>query len=81
MQLIAWAFYSVLIVTYVASAGFVLFHIFRYSLCRTNALFGASFFFIVFLLLFLINISLFSALPLNELIGGGNLSFPKSNGF
>ncbi len=81
MQLIAWAFYSVLIVTYVASAGFVLFHIFRYSLCRTNALFGASFFFIVFLLLFLINISLFSALPLDELIGGGNLSFPKSNGF
>ena len=81
MQLIAWVFYSVLIITYVASAGFVLFHIFRYSLCRTNALFGASFFFVVFLLLFLINISLFSALPLKELLGNKNFGFPQSNGF
>ncbi len=81
MQLIAWAFYSVLIITYVASAGFVLFHIFRYSLCRTNALFGASFFFVIFVLLFLINISLFSALPLDKLVGGGGFGLPQSNGF
>lgn len=81
MQLIVWAFYSVLVVTYVASAGFIVFHIFRYSLCRTNAIFGASFFLTIFTLLFLINISLFSALPLDTLIGGGSINFSRTNGF
>jgi hypothetical protein len=80
MQLIAWAFYSVLIVTYLASAGFIVFHILRYSLCRTNALFGVSFFLIVFGLFFLINLSLFSSLPLDTLLGG-SMVFPQSSGF
>lgn len=80
MQLIAWALYSVLIITYFASAGFIVFHILRYSLCRTNAIFGASLFLAVFVLLFLINLSLFSNLPLKELMGGGML-LPQSGGF
>lgn len=80
MQLIAWAFYSVLIITYLASAGFIVFHILRYSLCRTNAIFGVSFFLAIFTILFLINLSLFSNLPLDELIGS-KISFPRSNGF
>lgn len=80
MQLIAWALYSVLIITYLASAGFIVFHILRYSLCRTNAIFGVSFFLAVFILLFLINLSLFSNLPLDKLIGNG-IPFPRSSGF
>lgn len=80
MQLIAWVLYSVLIITYLASAGFIVFHILRYSLCRTNAIFGVSFFLAVFTLLFLINISLFSVLPLDTLIGGG-VTFSRSSGF
>jgi hypothetical protein len=80
MQFIAWAFYSVLIITYLASAGFIVFHILRYSLCRTNAIFGVSFFLVVFILLFFINISLFSSLPLEALLGG-SASFSRSSGF
>lgn len=80
MQLIAWALYSVLIVTYLASAGFIVFHILRYSLCRTNAIFGAAFFLSVFSLLFIINISLFFDLPLDTLIGKG-MPFSRSSGF
>lgn len=81
MQFIAWAFYSVLVITYLASASFIVFHIYRYSLSRTNAISGVALFLAIFILLFLINISLFSALPLDRLLGGGNLYFPHSNGF
>ncbi len=80
MRLITWAFYSVLVVTYLASAGFIVFHILRYSLCRTNAIFGASFFLVVFILLFFMNISLFSNLPFDALIGD-KLIFPRPGSF
>lgn len=80
MQLIAWVFYTILVLTYLSSAGFITFHILRYSLCRSNAIAGASLFLVVFGILFLTNVTLFSALPLDTLFD--NTSFiPHTNGF
>ena len=80
MQLIAWAFYLVLVVTYLASAGFIVFHILRYSLCRSNAITGTALFLFVFTVLFVTNVVLFSAIPLDTLLQGTS-PFPQSSGF
>ena len=80
MQTIAWAFYGVLTVIYLALAGFIVFHILRYSLNRSNAIAGASLFIIVFGILFIANFTLFSVLPLDTLFNSSSL-LPRANGF
>ncbi len=79
MELIAWIFYGILALTCVVSAGFIIFHIFRYSLRRSNGIVGASLFILVFTLLFLSNILLFANIPFEAFPGSSLL--PSSNGF
>ena len=79
MELIAWIFYGILAFTCIVSAGFIIFHIFRYSLRRSNGIVGASLFILVFSLLFLSNILLFSSIPFETITN--NPLLPSSNGF
>lgn len=79
MELIAWIFYGILAFTCIVSAGFIVFHIFRYSLRRSSGIVGASLFMLVFSLLFLSNILLFSNIPFETLSSGFILS--PGNGF
>lgn len=79
MELIAWIFYGILTFTCVVSAGFIIFHIFRYSLRRSNGIVGASLFILVFSLLFLSNILLFSNIPFETLTN--NPLLPSNSGF
>lgn len=80
MQLIALIFYGILALVCLLSAGFIVFHILRYSLCRSNAIVGASLFIFVFSLLFLSNILLFTAIPFDTLSGDLPI-IPSSNQF
>ena len=79
MELIAWIFYGILAFTCIVSAAFIIFHIFRYSLRRSNGIVGASLFILVFSLLFLSNILLFSSIPFETITN--NPLLPSSNGF
>lgn len=79
MQLIAGIFYTILALTCLVSAGFIVFHILRYSLRRSSAVVGAALFLLVFSLLFLSNLLLFSNIPFDTF--SGNSFIPVSNGF
>ena len=79
MDFIAWIFYGILAFTCIVSAGFIIFHILRYSLRRSNGIVGASLFILVFGLLFLSNILLFSNIPFETFTSSPLL--PSSNGF
>ncbi|MDP3957311.1 MAG: hypothetical protein Q8Q10_02310 [bacterium] len=60
--------YALLFFSYVIMALFIVFHIFRYSLKRSTANFGATLFLIVFLILIFTNAILFFSLPLGALL-------------
>lgn len=79
MELIAWIFYGILAFTCIVSAGFIVFHIFRYSLRRSNGIVGTALFLLVFILLFFSNILLFSSIPFETLTSGQLI--PSGNGF
>lgn len=79
MEIIAWIFYGILALTCLVSAVFIVFHIFRYSLRRSNGIVGASLFILVFGLLFLSNILLFANIPFAAFPGSS--FFPSTNGF
>lgn len=67
-QLIFGLLYTLLFFSYVVAALFIVFHIFRYSLKRGSALFGATLFLVVFLILVFTNALIFFSLPLNALL-------------
>lgn len=67
MQSIFGILYLLLFFSYLAMALFIVFHIFRYSLRRHLALFGATLFIVVFLVLLTTNALIFLSLPLGTL--------------
>jgi predicted RND superfamily exporter protein len=79
MQFIAWIFYGILALACLVSAGFIVFHILRYSLRRSNGIVGAALFILVFSLLFMSNFLLFSGIPFNDF--SGNSFLPSTSGF
>lgn len=68
MQLIFGLLYTVLFVSFVVTALFIVFHLVRYSLNRTVSIFGTFFFIAVFSVLLLSNAILFFSLPLDSLL-------------
>lgn len=68
VQLIFKLLYTLLFFSYVVVALFIVFHIFRYSLKRGTAVFGATLFLIVFFILLFTNALIFFSLPLDTLI-------------
>ncbi|MDO8565770.1 MAG: hypothetical protein Q7S04_01110 [Candidatus Moranbacteria bacterium] len=60
--------YTLLFFSYVIVALFIVFHIFRYSLKRDTALFGATLFLVVFFILIFTNAILFFSLPFDALL-------------
>lgn len=81
MQLIAWIFYSVLTCACLISAGFIVFHIARYSLRRSNAMIGIVLFLFVFSLLLLSNILLFAGIPFESLASTSSFFPAPATGF
>ncbi|OIQ02559.1 MAG: hypothetical protein COZ27_01185 [Candidatus Moranbacteria bacterium CG_4_10_14_3_um_filter_41_65] len=61
------ALYLLIFFCYIAVALFILFHIFRYSLKRSTAIFSASLFSLVFIVLMVTNFILFTRLPFSEI--------------
>lgn len=68
VQLIFGLLYTLLFFSYVTAALFIVFHIFRYSLKRSSALFGATLFLVVFFILIFTNALIFFSLPLTTLL-------------
>lgn len=68
MQSIFGLLYVVLFFSYIAAALFIVFHLLRYSLKRSSALFGVTLFLLVFFVLVSTNILIFYSLPLDELL-------------
>lgn len=68
IQLIFQIIYAIVFFSYVVLAIFIVFHIFRYSLERSLALFGVTFFLVIFSILVFINATLFFSLPLDTLL-------------
>lgn len=68
VQSIFGLLYTLLFFSYVVVALFIVFHIFRYSLKRSTALFGVTLFLVVFLILLFTNALIFFSLPLNTLL-------------
>jgi hypothetical protein len=60
--------YPLFFLSYVLVAMFIVFHILRYSLKRSAALFGVTLFLTVFLVLLVTNILIFVSLPLGTLL-------------
>lgn len=81
MQSIASGFYLLLILIALVAAGFIIFHILRYSLRRSSAIVGVSLFTSVFFLLLLSNILLFANIPFDTLFESSFTSPPLSHGF
>ena len=67
-QLIFGLLYALLFFSYVVVALFIVFHIYRYSLKKSSALFGATLFLVVFFVLIFTNALIFFSLPLNTLL-------------
>lgn len=67
MPAIFGVIYLLLFFSYILIALFVIYHIFRYSLKRGSAFFGATLFSSVFLVLLITNTLLFLSLPFDEL--------------
>ena len=67
-QLIFGLLYALLFFSYVVVALFIVYHIFRYSIKRNSALFGAMLFLVVFFVLIFTNALIFFSLPLNTLL-------------
>lgn len=63
-----YIFYLIIFFCYLVSALFIVFHISRYSLKKSNGTFGVILFLVVFVILLLTNISLFLNLPLTDMI-------------
>jgi FtsH-binding integral membrane protein len=68
MQPIFGLLYTVLFFSYIATALFVVFHIVRYSLKRSTAVFGVTLFLVVFGVLIFSNALIFFSLPFNEML-------------
>ena len=68
MQLIFGLLYTILFLSYVMTALFVVFHLLRYSLNRKMAVLSTVFFLTVFIILLLSNSLLFFSLPLDSLL-------------
>ncbi|MBP9727952.1 MAG: hypothetical protein KBD27_01095 [Candidatus Moranbacteria bacterium] len=68
MQLIFGILYTILFLSYVMTALFVVFHLLRYSLNRRMAVLSTLFFVGIFLILLLSNSILFFSLPLESLL-------------
>lgn len=60
--------YLLLFFSYILVAIFIVYHIFRYSLKRSAALFGVTLFSVVFATLLFTNTLLFLSLPLDTLL-------------
>ncbi|OGI15613.1 MAG: hypothetical protein A3E38_01610 [Candidatus Moranbacteria bacterium RIFCSPHIGHO2_12_FULL_54_9] len=67
MQSIFGLLYTVLLFSYVIAALFIVFHIVRYSLKRSAALFGVTLFAVVFFVLLFTNAVIFFSLPIDTL--------------
>lgn len=67
MRLILGLLYTVLFLSYVATALFIVFHLLRYSLNRKVSVLGTALFVAVFVILLLSNSLLFFSLPLENL--------------
>lgn len=68
LQPIFGLIYTLFFFCYVVIALFIVFHIFRYSLKRNTALFGAILFISVFLVILFTNAIDFFSLPFNTLL-------------
>lgn len=68
MRFIFGSLYTILFLSYVMTALFIVFHLLRYSLDRKMAIFSTLFFVTVFTILLLSNGILFFSLPLESLL-------------
>lgn len=68
MQLIFGILYTILFLSYVMTALFIVFHLLRYALNRKMALLSTVFFLTVFTILLFSNSLLFFSLPLDSLL-------------
>lgn len=68
MRFIFGSLYTILFLSYVMTALFVVFHLMRYSLDRKMAVFSTLFFVTVFTILLLSNGILFFSLPFESLL-------------
>lgn len=68
MRSIFGLLYITLFFSYIATALFIVFHVVRYSLKRSTALFGVMFFLVVFSILAFTNAVIFLSLPIDELL-------------
>jgi hypothetical protein len=60
--------YLLLFFSYITAALFIVFHIARYSLKRSAALFGLTLFLVVFFVLIFANAMIFFSLPIDTLL-------------
>ncbi len=68
MRLIFGLLYTVLFLSYVTTAFFIVFHLLRYSIDRKAAVFSTIFFLTVFTILLFTNAVLFFSLPLEDIL-------------
>jgi hypothetical protein len=77
LQLLFTGFYGVLLLIILVLVGFVAFHLFRYSLSRTHALFSTLFFIFTTGVLVCINMIIFSQIPWSKLESGSMDTVPS----
>ena len=68
MRLIFGILYTILFLSFVMTALFVVFHLMRYSLDRKMAILSTTLFLVVFTILLMSNAALFFSLPLRDLL-------------
>lgn len=68
MRLIFGLLYTVLFLSYLVTALFIVFHLLRYSINRQAAVFSTIFFLVVFTILLFTNAMTFFSLPLENLL-------------
>lgn len=68
MQLIFGLLYTVLFLSFLVTALFIVFHLLRYTLNRRMAVFSTTLFLVVFTILLVSNAALFFSLPLADLL-------------
>lgn len=68
-------FYTVLFLSYIFAALFIVFHIVRYSFDKKTAVFGATLFLVVLVILLFTNALLFFSLPFDTVLSHTVSSF------